>query len=223
MSKRIALTIAVLMLAATAPTIAQSTGHVVINGFLGWVFSDGVDGNPIVAGDGNVYDRVDPKDSFGYGFTANVMATDHVAVGFMFTNQQSMFVLGDGTDREVADWNIRTYHGIVEYNFGDPGNVTRPFLFGGFGATSYSSFDAIVAGVNHPIGGDTRFSSTWGGGVKVYPGKVLGLMAQLRFTPTYIKTDPGGWWCDPFWGCYAVGNPQYANQFDFSGGVTLRF
>src|SRR5215510_10849888 len=119
MSKRIALTISALMLAATVPTVAQSTGHVIVGGFFGWVFSDGVDGNPIVAGDGNVYDRVDPKDSWSYGFNVNVMATDHVAVGFMFTNQKSKFVLGDGTDREVADWDLRTYHGIVEYNFGD--------------------------------------------------------------------------------------------------------
>jgi hypothetical protein len=209
MSKRFVLTIPMLIVAATAPTIAQSAGHGVVSGFAGWVFSDGVDGNPVLAGDGNVYDRVDPKDSFSYGFTVTVMATDHVGVGFMFTDQPSKFVLGGTTDREVADWNINA--------------VARPFVFGGFGATSYGSFDAIIAGVDRAVGGNTQFSSTWGGGVKAYPGKVVGVLAQLRFTPTYIKTDPGGWWCDPFYGCYAVGNPQYANQFEFSGGVTFRF
>jgi hypothetical protein len=223
MSKRLSLTILMLIVAATAPTIAQSAGHAVVSGFAGWVFSDGVDGNAVVSGDGNVYDRVDPKDAFSYGFTVTVMATDHVGVGFMYTSQMSKFVLGDTNDREVADWNIKTYHGVVEYNLGDPGNVVRPFLFGGFGATNYGGFDATIAGVNRSVGGETQFSSTWGAGVKAYPGKAVGVLAQLRFTPTYIKTDPGGWWCDPFYGCYAVGNPQYANQFEFSGGVSFRF
>jgi hypothetical protein len=45
----------------------------------------------------------------------------------------------------------------------------------------------------------------------------------MRWTPTYIKTDAAGWWCDPFWGCYLVGNAQYSNQFTFEGGVTFRF
>jgi outer membrane protein W len=223
MSTRIALTIVMLIVAASAPTIAQSTGHGVVSGFAGWVFSDGVDGNAVVAGDGNVYDRVDPKDAFSYGFTVTVMATDHVGVGFMYTNQPSKFVLGGTNEREVADWNIKTYHGIVEYNFGEPEMAVRPFLFGGFGATNYGSFDATIAGINRSVGGETQFSSTWGGGVKAYPGKVVGVLAQFRYTPTYIKTDPGGWWCDPFYGCYGVGNPQYANQFEFSGGVTFRF
>ncbi|MET0213234.1 MAG: hypothetical protein ABW292_09540 [Vicinamibacterales bacterium] len=39
----------------------------------------------------------------------------------------------------------------------------------------------------------------------------------------YIKSDAAGWWCDPYWGCYLVGDPQYSNQFGFTGGVTIRF
>ena len=30
-------------------------------------------------------------------------------------------------------------------------------------------------------------------------------------------------WCDPYWGCYTVGDAQYSNQWELSGGVTLRF
>jgi len=39
----------------------------------------------------------------------------------------------------------------------------------------------------------------------------------------YIKSDAEGYWCDPYWGCYVVGDAQYSNQFGFSGGITLRF
>ena len=46
---------------------------------------------------------------------------------------------------------------------------------------------------------------------------------EARWTPTYIKSDAEGWWCDPYWGCYVVGNPQYSYQLELSGGITLRF
>ena len=72
------------------------------------------------------------------------------------------------------------------------------------------------------IPGQTRLSTTFGGGVKVYRGRI-GARAELRMTPTYIKSDAAGWWCDPYWGCYLTGNAQYSNQWDFSGGVTFRF
>jgi hypothetical protein len=46
---------------------------------------------------------------------------------------------------------------------------------------------------------------------------------KLAWTPTYIKSDAEGWWCDPYWGCYTVGSAQYSNQFQLAGGITLRF
>src|SRR5580765_1841145 len=62
MFKRIALC-ALVVLASRAPAYAQSP-HVEVSGFAGWTFSDGVSADTaVVAGDGNIYDRVDPKDS----------------------------------------------------------------------------------------------------------------------------------------------------------------
>ena len=51
----------------------------------------------------------------------------------------------------------------------------------------------------------------------------MGIRAGLQWTPTYIKSDSEGWWCDPYWGCYTVADAKYANQFQFNGGVTIRF
>ena len=96
-------------------------------------------------------------------------------------------------------------------------------FFGGLGATSYSSLSFVGAdGKARDIAGQTRLSSTFGGGVKVYRGSI-GARAEMRMTPTYIKSDSTGWWCDPYWGCYILGNVQYSNQFQISGGVTFRF
>jgi hypothetical protein len=59
--------------------------------------------------------------------------------------------------------------------------------------------------------------------VKLFPSPRFGLRLEARWTPTYIKSDSEGWWCDPYWGCYVVSDAQYANQFELSGGITLRF
>ena len=59
-------------------------------------------------------------------------------------------------------------------------------------------------------------------GVKFYPSPKVGVRFGARWTPDYIKSDAAGWWCDPFWGCYVVGDAQYANLLDLSGGVTFR-
>ena len=91
------------------------------------------------------------------------------------------------------------------------------------GATSASDVNVTVAGVDRSNSGGTRFSTTWGAGVKFFPNPKFAVRAGVRWTPTYIKSDATGWWCDPYWGCYLTGNAQYANQVELSGGVSLRF
>jgi hypothetical protein len=99
----------------------------------------------------------------------------------------------------------------------------RPYVLGGAGATQFGSVAASAGGQQRNIRSQTRFSTTWALGVKVFPNERAGLRVEGRWTPTYIKSDAAGWWCDPFWGCYVVGSAQYANQFELSGGITLRF
>jgi opacity protein-like surface antigen len=102
--------------------------------------------------------------------------------------------------------------------------MVRPYIFGGLGATNFSSVDyKRVNGVTGTIAGETQFSTTWGAGVKAYPSPNFGIRFGAQWTPTYIKTDSAGWWCDPWWGCYVVGNAQYSNQFELGGGVMFRF
>jgi hypothetical protein len=210
------------VLAATAAT-ASAQGKVEVSGVVGWVFSDGVSGTPIVAGDGNVYDRIDPKDSIGYGFSGGFFLTHNAEVGFMYGVQKSKLLLGGTTDRELGDLTISTYHGYFAYNFGEADSPMRPFVFFGLGATHFGSVDTNILGVDRTINGESQFSSTLGGGVKFFFSPHVGARVQGRLTPTYIKSDTAGWWCDPYWGCYLVGDPQYSNQFELSGGVTFRF
>ena len=94
----------------------------------------------------------------------------------------------------------------------------------GFGATNYGNVEFTRA--NGEIGRPAaRPSSRPPGalGVKVFGGSNVGFRAGMQWTPTYIKSDSEGWWCDPYWGCYTVADAKYANQFQFNGGLTIRF
>jgi opacity protein-like surface antigen len=220
MRKAIVFVVAALVLSA-GPAMAQ--GKVEVSGLFGWTLSDGVTGDAYKAPDGNTYNAVDLKDSFNWGLMFGVMANDNFEVGFMFNQQLSALRLEGTQNRELGDMSINSYHGYFAYNFGDPDAKLRPYILGGIGATNYGSVNYTdAAGKPGSTSGETQFSTTWGAGVKFYPSPRLGLRFGMRWTPTYIKSDPTGWWCG-YWGCYVVGDAQYANQFDFSGGVTIRF
>ena len=221
MYTRIAVLLCAFGLASAAPASAQA--RVEVSGFVGWAFSDGVSGNAVLASDGNIYDRIDPEDSAIYGFSAGFLVTPNVELGFLYSTQPSTLILGGTADQEVDDLTISTYHGYFAYNFGAEDAPLRPFILLGLGATSFGSFDATFAGVTREIEGETQFSGTIGAGVKFFFSRYVGARAAFRFTPTYIKSDAAGWWCDPFWGCYLVGDAQYSNQVEFSGGLTVRF
>src|SRR5262245_1003442 len=196
--------VAVLGALVSVAGVAQAQDHKgEISGNVGWTFSDGVTGNGILAGDGNVYNEINPKDSFSWGLTLGFFFTENSELEFIYDQQQSTLEAKGTTTREIGDFNIKNYHGVYAYNFGTADSPTRPFIFLGAGATSYPGLSFTgIDGSSREIGGNTKFSGTFGLGVKVYPGSNVGLRLQARWTPTYIKSDSEGYWCDPYWGCY---------------------
>jgi opacity protein-like surface antigen len=222
MLRRILVWTGLLVIAAGAPASAQV--RVEISPFVGWVFSDGVSGDATLSpADGQIYDRIDPKDAFNFGFSVGVLATDNAEVGFIYARQNSQLVIAGTSEREIGDLAVTTYHGYFGYNWGDPDAPVRPFFFGGLGATHFGEVTGTIVGETRTIGSETQFSTTWGAGVKIFPAPNFGLRIGAHWTPTYIKTDAGGWWCDPWYGCYLVGNSQYSHQWQLNGGVTIRF
>jgi len=210
------------MLAAVPASAQQPKAEVGV--FVGWVFSDGVSGDNVRALDGNLYNRIDPKDSFGWGLDVGVFLGPNAEVGFIYANQPTKLTVSGTTTKEVGDQSTNTYHGYFGYNWGEPDSPLRPYFLFGLGMTSYSDVGfTSAAGVARTIPGTSRFSTTWGAGVKMYGKGHVGGRVGVRWTPTYIKSDAAGYWCDPYWGCYVVGDAQYSNQFDINGGITLRF
>jgi OprF-like membrane protein len=190
----------------------------------GGTLSDGVTGSGVVAANGNVYDAVDLKDGFSWGFDFGYNASDKIEIGFLYGQQFSTLRVEGTATTNIGDLKINTYHPYIGFNFKAPDAKVRPYFLVGFGATNYGGVDFTRAdGTTGTTGSQTQFSTTWGLGAKVYGSKNVGARFGVEWTPTYIKTDSAGWWCDPYWGCYVVGNAQYSNQFQFNGGLTFRF
>ena len=215
---------AALLVVMSTPGVVSAQSRVEVSGNIGWTVSDGVDGQGIRAGDGNIYDAVDVKDSFSWGFGIGVLATENAEVGFLFSQQMSQMRLDGTAIREVGDLTVNSYHPYFAYNFMPSDSAVRPYVLIGLGATNYGAVSFTrINGQAGETNSETQFSTTWGAGVKVFGGSNVGFRAGVQWTPTYIKTDSAGWWCDPYWGCYLVGDAKYANQFQFNGGLTIRF
>jgi hypothetical protein len=97
--------------------------------------------------------------------------------------------------------------------------MVKPFVLFGIGATQYAG--GVFQG--HNLRNETKFSTIWGGGARVFSDRRMGLKFSGLWTPTYIKTDAEGEWCDPYWGCFVVSDGSFSHQFELSGGAVYRF
>jgi opacity protein-like surface antigen len=210
----------------TTPLRAQDK-RVEISFLAGWTFSDGVDaGGDLIVTPFGSFDRVDPKDSFKWSLVGGFNATENFELGFQYGSQATQLeISGPLTEAiEVGDQKISTYHGYFAYNFFEEGAPVRPYALFGLGATNFGSLSFTRPdGVQREIGGSTYFSTTWGAGAKFFFHPNVSARAGVQWTPTYIKSDAEGYWCDPWWGCYVVGSAQYSSQWDLNGGVIFRF
>jgi Outer membrane protein beta-barrel domain len=178
---------------------------------------------------GDFYDTAGVDSGISYNFTLGVFATRGVEFEFLFARQDSdLSAGGPGGGLPLNETAVYHYMGNVVYNWGDEDSTLRPFVFGGLGATHYAFGEFLLP---QPLpsrrfrfdDSETRFASTFGGGLKFYFTRYIGAKAAVRVTPTYVTSTPGGAWCDPFYGCWPITDDHYATQFDASVGVTFRF
>ena len=218
------LVIATLAAVTFTPAAASAqSSRVEVSGIVGWTISDGVQGDGVRALDGNIYDTIDIKDAFSWGFGVGVNATENAEVGFLFNQQMSTLSVNGTAEVEIGDMTINSYHPYFAYNFGSSDATVRPFFLFGLGATNYGSVPYSRFGVSGETDSSTKFSTTWAIGAKIFASPNVGLRVAAAWTPTYITTEGEGWWCDPYWGCYVVGDAKYSNQFHLNGGITFRF
>jgi hypothetical protein len=100
MSKRLLALAALLTLGFAPSAYAQK---VEVSGIFGWTLSDGVTGQAVLAGDGNLYDAIDVKDSASWGFSFGINATDNLEVGFLYGQQMSTLAIEGTGVRDIGD------------------------------------------------------------------------------------------------------------------------
>ena len=220
MSRRIVYVFLGLML-VTRVASAQSRVEASFNG--GYSASEGIttDERQLL---GQLYDTVAVDSGASINFTFGVNLTPQAQVEFLWARQNSR-LQADGPAGKLpfSDLAVYNYMGNFVYNLGESEAAVRPYFFAGLGATNYSFGQILVPGATGDIGGETRFSTNYGGGVKFYFTPKIGAKVGVRWTPTYIKSDAVGIWCDPFYGCWPIADTRYSNQFETAGGITVRF
>ena len=174
---------------------------------------------------GVVADKAEVNSGASFNFTGGVYVSPSTLIEFLYGRQSSKLTAEGVGKVDVADLKVDNYHVNFVYHWGDSDAKVRPFAFGGLGATSYRFGTAFIIppGGTGNLGSETKFSTTWGGGVKFFATPNIGIKATARWTPTYVKSGSAGVWCDPWYGCWVLPDPDYSNQFDISGGITFRF
>ena len=160
----------VVLIVMTGALFAQAQEYKVeIVPFFGYSFSSGIDVFPTEIETDIFVDRISPVSGYSWGVDVQFLAGENFGVGFLYGEQDSALegsYTGSGKV-EFTDMKVRNYHGIFTYNMGDSDESMRPYVFGGIGATQYAP--SAIDGNN--ISSETKFSTTWGMGVKLMTGR----------------------------------------------------
>ena len=146
---------------------------------------------------------------FTWGVAAGHFFTPHIGVEASWVRQESglKFAASAGSET-LFDVSVDQVQGAFAYRFGSDGARMRPFLSAGLGATFFSATD---------LESETKLAWSVGGGLQWSFSRRLGARAQVRYRPTYLN-DTSSDFCDPFGFCQG-----WLHQFEYMGGVTLRF
>ena len=188
--------------------------NVELTGYVGGQVNGGLDLST------SLFRRIEVENSMNYGLSAGYLVGEHYGVEFQWNHSKADTLAqpaGGGSDIKVFALNQDQYMGNFLFHFTDREAKLRPFAFFGLGASHLSPDRSGVDST-------TRFAFSLGGGAKYNISKHFALRGQAKWSPTYITTTDGGYWCDPFWGgCWVVGNDHYLHEFDITGGITFRF
>jgi opacity protein-like surface antigen len=146
---------------------------------------------------------------FTWGGDVTYRLSQHIGVGALFMQQPTdMTLRSGGVSAELFEMNVTQFLGNVVYQPVPEDAAVRPFVFGGVGATIFSSDD---------FDSETKLAWTFGAGMKWFPTPRVGARFQLRYKPT-ILNDSDASVCDPFGFCQGI-----LHQMELAAGAVIRF
>jgi len=156
----------------------------------------------------SLFHRIEVGNNINYGVTVGYLLGEHYGLEFQWNKNNAETraqPIGIGSSVKVFNLNQNQYMANFLLHLTDREARLRPFVFFGLGANNLSPDVSVVNST-------TRFALSLGAGAKYDIGRHFGLRTQLKWSPTYITTTNGGYWCDSFWGgCWTVGKDQYLN------------
>jgi outer membrane protein W len=192
---------AVAVLIAHSPVRAQSWEA---SGLFGFTPSATIDERAAELSD------TDIRGEITWGLQGARFFTPSLGAEVLWTQQASALEVGTSDGKaDLFTMTVRQLHGNVVYRIGRAGAKWQPFVFGGLGATFFTS-DSVES--------ETRFSLDAGGGVKLFLSRWAGARAHVRYKPTFLNDGSSGTFCDPFGFCQGV-----LQQFEFTAAAVLRF
>ena len=217
-------------LAMAALVAAPAAAQVEITPFVGYSLSEGVEVDRAADVGDNFLTGVNAPSGLAFGLGIDFWVDGNIQLGVLASSQSSSLELEGNIDGsstfDLADLRINTYHGTATFHGGSRNSKTRPFFMFGLGASQLNPGETEGG---QTVGSEWEFSGTLGGGVKTYINDKVGFKFSGRWTPTYIKSDPGGMYCSPYWNpywgpsCVVLADTDYLNQVEFTAGIIVRF
>jgi outer membrane protein with beta-barrel domain len=164
-------------------------------------------------------DKLEIKDGDAWGLILTYNLHPGASIEFQYT-QQSTTLDGHGAlftpaTEDLFDLNVEYWMIGGAYTTGDEDQPARGFV--GF-ALGWANFEPHSSRFD----GDSEFSFSLYGGVKIALAKHIGLRLQGQWFSTWVGSGTDVF-CDPFGFCYSVQSGGYLNQFEVASGLAFKF
>ena len=157
---------------------------------------------------------VDLDGSPAFGLILDVPTRNDFQVEGLITVQRADVVvpgIGPGFEAPEARLPMSVDHymagGLQELD----GGQMRPFLTGLLGLTRYAA----------PGDTEIRFTTAFGGGVKLIPSRRIGVRLSGQVFATFVDAGAGAFACTPSRGCLIGFHANVVWQFEFTAGLIL--
>lgn len=165
------------------------------------------------------YTRAELGNALTYGFAAGYSLSDIVQVEFQW-NRSATDVngtpAGGGPQTKVFRMTMNQYSGDVLFHLAGREDRLKPYLMVGGGASHFAPDLPGTTGLTRPV-------LSFGGGIKYFITKKVGLRAQMRVLPVNMYSSQSNTWCGPITGCWSMGSEHYLHSLEFTTGVGFRF
>jgi outer membrane protein W len=197
---------AAIALAAVVVLIAPAQAHAQsweASGLFGFTPSATIDKRASELSDADI------RGEITWGLQGARFFTHSLGAEVVWTQQASAFEVGTSDGKaDLFTMTVRQLHANVVYRLGRAGAKWQPFVFGGLGASFFTS-DTVES--------ETKLSLDAGGGVNLFLSRSVGARAHVRYKPTFLN-DSSSDFCDPFGFCQGT-----LHQIEFAAAAVLRF